>query len=82
MQAQKSHLCFHAKKRGKLVESLRHIRVKLSLQVMRRLSDVSGFHVFLMFLIPQRARGWCGDELCLTTPEVYEGVRDDVLPSS
>ena len=49
---------------------------------MRRLSDVSGFHVFLMFLIPQRARGWCGDELCLATPEVYEGVRDDVLPGS
>ena len=33
-------------KRAKLVDSLGHIRVKLISQVLRRLSDISGFHYF------------------------------------
>ena len=50
MQAQKRHLWAHARKRAKLVDGLGNIRVKVVLQALRSLSDISSF-VFFHFSV-------------------------------
>ena len=81
MQAQKRHLWTHARKRAKLVDGLGNIRVKVVLQPLRSLSDISSFFFSFFCWSPSIGSGGERDELCLSAPEAYfaDGVRDDVL---